>query len=114
MLKIIKSRNLYIDKDSLVLVIPEIKMENLQDFGMIICQNFPENCDENYKVIIKNGDKFIYLKSFSGNYIRADQLRKRTYYPIRYGVDPIHISIMKPIINTKFQYNLEEDEKWKF
>lgn len=111
MLKIIKSRNLYIDKDSLVLVIPEIKMKNLQDFGMIICQNFPENCDENYKVIIKNGGKFIYLKSFSGNYIRADQLRKRTYYPIRYGVDPIHISIMKPIINTKFQYNLEEDEK---
>lgn len=107
MIKIIKSKNLYIDNNSLIINIPKIKMDNLQDFGLVICQNIPDECDENYKVIIKNDKNFIYLKSFSGNYIRADQIRKRTYYSIRYGMDPIHISIMKPIINTKFQYDLK-------
>lgn len=103
-MKILKSRKLYIDGNILVIEIPEIEMNNLDEFGLIICQNILPECNENYKIIIKKGKDFIYLMSMSGNYIRADQLRTRTYYPIKYGVDPIHISIMRPIMNTMFDY----------
>lgn len=103
-MKILKSRKLYIDNEVLVMEIPEIKMNNLEEFGLIICQNIPNECNENYKVILKNDKNFIYLMSLSGNYVRADQLRSRTYYPIKYGVDPIHISILRPITNTSFDY----------
>ena len=107
-MKILKSRKIYIDNNVVVIEIPDIKMTNLQSFGLIICQNIPDNCKK-YKVIIRKGDNFIYLMSLSGNYIRMDQLKTRTYYPIKYGVDPIHISIMRPIINTSFEYNLVEE-----
>ena len=103
-MKILKSRKLYIDENSLVIEIPEIKMDNLEEFGLIICQNIPVDCDENYKVIVKKSKDFIYLMSLSGNYVRADQIKTRTYYPIKYGVDPIHINIMRPIMNTIFNY----------
>lgn len=110
MYKILKSRNVYIDNNVLVIEIPNIEMKNLQNFGLIICQNIPKECNEKYKVIIKNGNNFIYLKTFSGNFARADQLKTRTYYPIVYGIDPIHISIIRPIINTKFQYNCKLED----
>ena len=105
-MKILKSRKLYKDNNTLVIEIPDIKMNNLQSFGLIICQSIPIDCNEKCKVIIKNDKNFIHLMSLSGNYIRADQLKVRTYYPIKYGLDPIHISIMRPIMNTSFDYNL--------
>lgn len=104
--QIIKSKKIYNDNNALVLEIPDIKMENQQSFGLIICQNILTKNAQ--KVIIKKGKDFIYLMNINGNYMRSDQLKPRTYYPITYGIDPIHITIMRPVMNTSFEYNINK------
>lgn len=102
--KIIKSKDVYIDGNVLVIEIKPIELLNDEMFEIIICQNIPIQANEMNKVKVLNNN-LINLHNVTGNYTRADQIKTRTRYLMVYGTDPSHISLLRRIRSSKFNYN---------
>lgn len=102
--KIIKSKKIYVEDNNLIIDIGSIKLKNDEVFEIIICQNIPDEADENNKIFFKINDNLIHLCNVTGNYTRADQISSRTKYIVVYGVDPLHISLLKRVYPSKFDY----------
>ena len=108
--KIIKSKKIYVNKNNeLVIEINPIELNNNEIFELIVCNNIPENANENHVIKILNNNTVISLYNMTGNYTRADQIKTRMKYPLIYGVDPIHVSFIRRINPSKFSYNTNKE-----
>lgn len=102
--KLVKSKNLKLEDSDLIIDLGNVKLENDEIFGIVICQNIPDQADENVYVKFLLNNKLISLYNVTGNYTRVDQIKKRTRYPVVYGIDPLHISLLQRIYPSKFNY----------
>ena len=103
--RFIKSTKVEISETStsqfLKITIPEISLENLRNYYLVICQKLPLGSNV-LPVIISNGTQLIPLECKKGNYVHADQLKTRVRYNVTYGNDPIHIIIDNYIGKTGY------------
>ena len=102
--KIVKSKKIYVNETNLIIDIGSIDLQNDEVFEIIICQNIPDEANENNTIQIQIGEKIISLYNVTGNYTRADQIHSRTKYVVVFGIDPLHISLLKRIYRSKFNY----------
>lgn len=103
--KIVKSKKIYVNDSNLIIDIGTIELHNDEVFEIIICQNIPQEANENNTIQIQIGNKMVSLYNVTGNYTRADQIHSRTKYIVAFGVDPLHISLLKRIYRSKFKYS---------
>ena len=103
--KIVKSKSLNVIGSNLIIELKPINLQNDEHFEIIICQNVPEEASELDTVKISiNSNLTVPLKNMTGNYTRADQIKSRTRYPVVFGVDPLHVSLLRRIYPSKFNY----------
>lgn len=77
-------------------------LPNLTDFNLVLCQSLPAG-SSTAQVVLNDGTTTVNAFNLSGNYLRADQIRCRKCYSMRYGNDPQHVSMRKLLCNTSFE-----------
>lgn len=81
----------------LTITIPStVTLNNLEDYRLVICQTIPSGSGT-IPVQIMQGTTAIPFYCRKGNIVRADQLHCRCAYPIVYGNDPVHLSMLNCI-----------------
>lgn len=109
------SCNKIVRSTSLVLVVGETLTVNIptpspiangEEYCLIICQSIPANATTEQVVLCWANGTIVNLNSLSGNYVRADQLKCRKRYKIKFGSDPVHYSLVCPIKCSSKTYTL--------
>lgn len=77
-------------------------LPNLTDFNLVLCQSLPTG-SSTAQVVLSDGTNTVNAFNLSGNYLRADQIKCRRCYSMRYGNDPQHASMRKLLCNTSFE-----------
>ncbi len=90
---IVKTTNVAIDGNLLILTIPSITLVADAEYTLRICQDIPEGAGVNRVKIKHNGTDYNFLVR-TGNYVRADQLKTRKEYPTVFGNSPDHFSML--------------------
>lgn len=81
-------------------------IENGKEFCLVICQSIPTVATTEQVVLRWANGTIVNLNSLSGNYVRADQLKCRKRYKIKFGSDPVHYSLVCPIKCSSKTYTL--------
>lgn len=102
--KIVKSKDIQLKGSDLIIELKPISLSNSEVFEVITTQNIPDTANHLNKVKIQIGTQLYSLFNVTGNYTRADQIKARTRYPVIFGVDPLHISLLKRIPASQFEY----------
>lgn len=74
---------------------------NLKRFCLVLAQNLPEGANT-LPVQISIGGTTYPVYTRTGNLLRADQIRCRRVYPIIFGNDPNHFSLLCCVPNTVY------------
>lgn len=95
--KKIKSKSIVLEKGKrLIINIPTPRiLKNMSDYSLILCQKIPCDATTEQVVICWANGRIINLIGVKGNHVRADQLKCRTCYPIVFGTDPLHYSMLR-------------------
>lgn len=76
-------------------------LTNLKRFCLVLAQNLPEGANT-LPVQISIGGTTYPVYTRTGNLLRADQIRCRRVYPIIFGNDPNHFSLLCCVPNTVY------------
>lgn len=101
--RFLKSSSLTVTGGNVLITVesPFPSLVNLRRYCLLIAQNLPAGSGTLPVQISINGTVYpVYIRS--GNLLRADQIRCRRLYPIIYGNDPVHFSLLNCVINTVF------------
>lgn len=74
---------------------------DLEKFKLIICTRIPMDAGTK-QVIVQIGAVDINLLGVFGDYIRADQIKCRRCYPVVYGNDPVHLSMLCKVNRSEY------------
>lgn len=88
----------------LYLTIPGIQFNtllNYTDFNVIICQSIPSGANT-AQVFLSDGITNVEARTLSGNYLRADQITCRKCYEMRFGNDPVHVSLRRNVCRSAY------------
>lgn len=98
----LKSSSITVSSDTLtILIVPQINLVNLRRYCLLLAQSIPENAGTAQVKITINGFTYpIYTRS--GNFLRADELRCRKIYPVIYGNDPNHFSLINCVPKSMY------------
>lgn len=104
----VKSTSVVLEqKKRLVINIPTpCIVKNMSEYCLIICQSIPCKATTEPVVLCWPNGVVVNLMGIRGNYVRADQLKSRTCYPIVFGTDPIHYSLTRPIPCSSMIYSV--------
>lgn len=100
----VKSSAVTLTGGNLYIVLPGIKLStlsNLQRLNVIICQTIPSNAGT-AQVFLNDGTTNLPVNVETGNYLHADQIRCRRCYPMIYGNNPAHASLLCRVCRTSF------------
>ena len=85
----------------LITVESNVDLENMKRFCLLLAQPIPTGSNTNQVYLSVNGTNYpVFTRS--GNYLRADQIRCRKLYPVVYGNDPVHFSLIHCVPNTAY------------
>lgn len=88
----------------LYLTIPGIQfntLPNYTDFNVVICQSIPAGANT-AQVFLSDGITNVEARNLSGNYLRADQITCRKCYEMRFGNDPVHVSLRREVCRSAY------------
>lgn len=74
---------------------------DLEKLKLIICTRIPVTA-KTKQVLVKIGTVTMELFGVFGDYIRADQIKCRRCYPVVYGNDPVHLSMICKVRRSCF------------
>lgn len=110
--RFLKSSSLTVTENALLVNVESnetVNLVNLRRYCLLIVQNLPTGSNTlPVEISINNVNYPVYTRS--GNLLRADQLRCRRLYPIIYGTDPVHFSLLACVINTAFSTSTATSE----
>lgn len=89
----VKSTSIVVSGTQLLINIPALTLTNHQEFKLVLCQQIPAAAAVD-QVLLQTPSATIEMRLRTGNYVRADQLRCRKCYPMVYGTDPVHASML--------------------
>lgn len=100
----VKSSAVTLTGGSLYITLPGIQLatlSNLQRLNVIICQSIPSGAGT-AQVFLSDGTTNLPINVETGNYLHADQIRCRKCYPMIYGDNPAHASLLCRVCRTSF------------
>lgn len=100
----VKSSAVTLTGGSLYITLPGIQLatlSNLQRLNVIICQSIPSGAGT-AQVFLSDGTTKLPINVETGNYLHADQNRCRKCYPMIYGDNPAHASLLCRVCRTSF------------
>lgn len=80
---------------------PKQTLTNLKRFCLVLAQSLPSGANT-LPVQIQIGTTVYPVYTRTGNLLRADQIRCRRVYPIIFGSDPNHFSMLCCVPNTVY------------
>lgn len=89
----IKSTSIVVAGSQLLINIPAVTLTNHQEFKLVLCQPIPTSAGVS-QVLLQTPTETIEMRVRTGNYLRADQIKCRKCYPMVYGTDPVHVSML--------------------
>lgn len=100
--RFIKSSSITASSSDVIITISSAPtLTNLKRFCLVLAQNLPEGANT-LPVQISIGGTTYPVYTITGNLLRADQIRCRRVYPIIFGNDPNHFSLLCCVPNTVY------------
>lgn len=100
--RFLKSSSVAVTATNLVITVESTAtLENLDKFYLLLTQQIPTGANT-LPVQISIGGTVYPVYTRSGNLLRADQLKCRKLYPVVYGTDPAHFSLVVGVPNTVY------------
>lgn len=100
--RFIKSSSITASSSDVIITISSAPtLTNLKRFCLVLAQNLPEGANT-LPVQISIGGTTYPVYTRTGNLLRADQIRCRRVYPIIFGNDPNHFSLLCCVPNTVY------------
>lgn len=100
--RFLKSSSITVGATSVVITVESnATLNNLDRFCLLLTQNLPVGSNTlPVEITISSTTYPMYTRS--GNLLRADQLRCRKLYPVIFGTDPNHFSLVNCVPNTTY------------
>lgn len=100
--RFLKSSSIAVSGTNLLITVESnVDLENMKRFCLLLAQPIPTGSNTNQVYLSVNGTNYpVFTRS--GNYLRADQIRCRKLYPVVYGNDPVHFSLIHCVPNTAY------------
>lgn len=100
--RFIKSSSITTTSTNLVITLSTTPtLTNLKRFCLVLAQSLPSGANT-LPVQIQIGTTVYPVYTRTGNLLRADQIRCRRVYPIIFGSDPNHFSLLCCVPNTVY------------
>lgn len=100
--RFIKSSSITASSSDVIITISSAPtLTNLKRFCLVLAQNLPEGANT-LPVQISIGGTTYPVYTRTGNLLRADQIRCHRVYPIIFGNDPNHFSLLCCVPNTVY------------
>lgn len=100
--RFIKSSSITASSSDVIITISSAPtLTNLKRFCLVLAQNLPEGANT-LPVQISIGGTTYPVYTRTGNLLRADQIRCRRVYPIIFGNDPNHFSLLCCVPNKEY------------
>lgn len=100
----LKSQSITLSGTTLTISVSGVNLasiQNLQKINLILCQTIPSGAGT-AQVVLNDGTTTLNILVRTGNYLRADQIKCRKCYPLIYGNDTAHLSLLCLVPQTSY------------